>query len=168
MKILGVDPGTTGALALFDTVSRRLVVEDMPVVRVVTRSSGQKRPQIADPLLSGMIRQFAPDIAFLERVHALPKQGVTSTFTFGMSYGIVRGVLAALNIPVNLVTPQQWKSTIRVGRDKAEARLIAARLFPDHGAVFSRVRDDGRAEAALLAWFGAHHGLSIQTPPDLP
>jgi crossover junction endodeoxyribonuclease RuvC len=64
--------------------------------------------------------------------------------------------LAALGVPVTLVTPNEWKRSFRLGPDKNEARLIAARLVPLSAARFSRVADDGRAEAALLALFGAN------------
>jgi crossover junction endodeoxyribonuclease RuvC len=73
-----------------------------------------------------------------------------------MAYGLVRGVLAALGVPVSLVTPNEWKRAFRLGPDKNEARLIAARLFPASAGRFARASDDGRAEAALLALFGAN------------
>jgi crossover junction endodeoxyribonuclease RuvC len=85
---------------------------------------------------------------------------VTSSFSFGLSYGLVRGVLAAMQVPVSLVTPNEWKRSFRLGPDKNEARLIAARLFPANASYFTRVRDDGRAEAALLALFGAQQNVA--------
>ena len=153
MRVLGVDPGATGAFAMWDTDIPALVVHDMPSVLVTTGRT--KRRQISETWLAEALRGYAPDHAWIERVHALPGQGVTSSFSFGLAYGLARGVLAALGVPVTLVTPNEWKRSFRLGPDKNEARLIAARLFPANANDFIRVRDDGRAEAALLALFGA-------------
>jgi crossover junction endodeoxyribonuclease RuvC len=155
VRVLGVDPGATGALAMWDSDLEALIVVDMPSVAV--RVGKTKRRQISESWLAATLRVFEPDCAWIERVHALPGQGVTSSFSFGMAYGLVRGVLAALGVPVSLVTPNEWKRSFRLGPDKNEARLIAARLFPAAAGRFSRAMDDGRAEAALLALFGANH-----------
>ena len=155
MRVLGVDPGAGGAFAMLDTELAALVVCDMPVA--VVRVGKTDRRQISETMLAGILMDYEPDCAWIERVHALPKQGVTSSFSFGLAYGLARGVLAALKVPVTLVTPQEWKRSFRLGPDKREVRLVAARLFPDNALSFARVRDDGRAEAALLALFGANH-----------
>ena len=155
--ILGVDPGAGGAIALYDPDLKAVLVSDMPVVLV--RVGRSERRQINETVLAATIRLYAPDSAFIERVHALPGQGVTSSFSFGMAYGLVRGMLAALCVPVQLVTPQEWKRAFRLGPDKREARLVASRLFPDSAGRFARARDDGRAEAALLALFGAQENV---------
>lgn len=161
MRVLGVDPGAGGALAMLDTELAALVVVDMPATLI--KIGKQHRRQISEFWLADTLRVWQADTAWIERVHALPKQGVTSSFSFGLSYGLVRGVLAALGVPVQLVTPQEWKRSFRLGPDKNEARLIASRLFPQNAAHFTRARDDGRAEAALLALFGAQHGRSVKS-----
>ena len=153
MRVLGVDPGAGGALAMLDTELEALVVCDMPTAMV--RVGKAQRRQISETWVADALREYEPDCAYIERVHAMPKQGVTSSFAFGMAYGMVRGALAALRVPVTLVTPQEWKRSFHLGPDKNEVRLVAARLFPDNARDFTRVRDDGRAEAALLALFGA-------------
>lgn len=159
MRVLGVDPGATGALAMLDTDLAALVVCDMP--STIVKVGKSHRRQISEFWLADILRVYAPDEAWIERVHALPRQGVTSSFSFGLSYGLARGVLAALGVRVTLVTPNEWKRSFRLGADKNEARLIAARLFPANAAFFTRARDDGRAEAALLALFGAQQGGSL-------
>lgn len=153
MRILGIDPGSTGALALFDTAVPALWVVDMPSVRVKIGKTA--RLQISEYIMVTAISSGQPDIAFIERVHALPNQGVTSAFSFGLAYGVVRGALACAGVPFHLVTPQEWKRSFRLGPDKNEARLVAARMFPENAKDFARARDDGRAEAALLALFGS-------------
>jgi|SRR5262252_4322118 len=151
MRVLGVDPGATGALALYDADIRAAAIYDMPFQTIA------KRKQVSEALLASILHDFAPDCAYIERVHAMPKQGVTSSFSFGLAYGLVRGVLACMEVPVHLITPQEWKRHFRLSSDKNEARAIAARLLPINAPAFARVKDDGRAEAALLALFGAQH-----------
>ena len=157
MRVLGVDPGLHGALALIDDEIGLTVVQDMPVVRV------GKTSVISEGLLRELIRDLSPNHAFVERVHSMPKQGVVSSFNFGMGYGLLRGVLAGLGISTTLVTPNEWKRAMRLGPDKGEARVIAGRVFPLNARDFARVRDDGRAEAALLAFYGMGH-TSFRVP----
>lgn len=153
MRVLGVDPGLGGGIALLDQDLGLLIAADMPIV-----TAGKYR-QLNDAALAQTLRQWDPDVAWVERVHSMPKQGVASTFTFGLNYGLVRGILAGLRVPTVLVTPQEWKKMFRLGRDKRECCVMAARMFPANAGDFSRVRDDGRAEAALLALFGANQQL---------
>ena len=153
MRVLGIDPGLGGALAMLDTeLPGALAIADIPTV-LVSHGRGRRR-EINEAMLASLLRRYEPDVAWLERVHSLPKQGVSSTFSFGVTYGVIRGVLAALSVPVNLVTPQEWKKHHRIGKEKAFARAAAVRLFPSHAERFDRVKDDGRAEAALLALYG--------------
>lgn len=153
-RVLGVDPGLSGGLALLDTDLDLLVVRDMPVVRV-----GKSRIlHLAE--LTRLVVAWEPTAAWVERVHSMPKQGVASTFSFGMNYGLIRGVLAGLKVRTVLVTPQEWKRLFRLGSDKRESRVTAGLMFPSNAGDFSRVKDDGRAEAALLALFGSGQRLS--------
>lgn len=145
-RVLGVDPGLKGALALWDTRSDKLTIRDMPV------AAGAVSPQ----LLSWELRELGPELAWVEQVHSMPKQGVSSTFKFGASYGMVLGVLAALEVRAILVPPSQWKGSLHLSRDKDASRGLAIRLFPKHAGLFSRVKDEGRAEAALVAYYGAN------------
>ena len=146
---MGVDPGLGGAFAMFDSSLDFLLVADMPIKPL---SNGKKAVCAAS--VADIVGAWEPDIALIERVHAMKGQGVSSCFNFGTSYGVLQGVVAAHRIPVHLITPQEWKKHHRLGRDKDAARGAAARLFPKQADLFSRVRDDGRAEAALLALFG--------------
>lgn len=143
--ILGIDPGLSGAISFyFPSSPDRIGAEDVPV-------AGN---EIDVGTLAARLRQMAPTIAVIEHVASMPKQGVSSTFKFGMAFGVVRGVVGALGIPVHLVAPTRWKRHFRLAADKEEARALALRLWPT-SAHFSRRKDHGRAEAALLARFGA-------------
>jgi len=160
VKVLGVDPGVHGALVVLDTDTDTLAaVEDMPVISVKKASNTNKSNTISESHLAGLVKSLSPDVAWIERVHAMPKQGVVSSFNFGVGFGMLLGVLAASRVPFFLVSPTEWKREFRLGPDKQEARVLASRRFPHSAMDFSRVRDDGRAEAALLAVFGAKYPL---------
>src|SRR5271166_3411890 len=95
-------------------------------------------------------------IAVLENVHSLPSQGVSSSFCFGEGKGMWEGILAAFQIPMELVSPQRWKKEMMAdqGKDKSAARFKAMALFPDMPDAFKLVKHDGRAEAMLMAAYG--------------
>lgn len=149
--ILGVDPGASGAIAIL-TEGYLTEVFDVPIFEI------NKKKQIDIYQLAQKIdalnKRGKIDQAFIEKVHALPKQGVSSCFNFGASYGVIQGILAANFIPINFVTPNKWKSHFKLGRDKDQSRQKASALWPLFVNQFSRKKDDGRAEAALIARWG--------------
>lgn len=141
--ILGIDPGVTGGLAwLFTDYS--VITEDIPT------AGGE----VDVDCLVRSIRAFDPRAAVIERASAMPKQGVSSTFKFGMAYGALRAAVAACEVPTHLVTPAKWKAHFRLDSDKEKSRAMAIRLWPGSG-FFQRKKDHGRAEAALIARYGA-------------
>lgn len=143
--ILAIDPGLTGALAFYAPAAPDLVtVDDMPVVD----------KDIDPAALARRIRQLAPNVAIVERVSAMPGQGVSSMFKFGCGFGMVQGVVASLGIPIYLVTPAKWKRHFRLPAEKEAARAAAIKLWPTSDR-FGRKKDAGRAEAALLARYAA-------------
>jgi crossover junction endodeoxyribonuclease RuvC len=144
--IIWIDPGLSSAVAFyFPEAPDRIIAEDMPV------AAGM----VDCPTLAARIRQMAPSLAIVERVASMPKKGVSSTFKFGTAYGAVLGVLAPLEIRTALVTPQVWKKHFRLDSDKEKGRALALRTFAKTPECFSRRKDHGRAEAALLVLYGA-------------
>jgi hypothetical protein len=144
--IAGFDPGVSGAHAYyFPSVPDRVAVEDMPVVA----------GEIDCATLARRIAQMGPAFAIVERASARPGQGVSSTFKFGQAYGAALGILAALEIPVRLVAPSVWKRHFKLDSDKEKSRSLALRTFSKTPQHFARRRDHSRAEAALLALYGA-------------
>jgi crossover junction endodeoxyribonuclease RuvC len=97
-------------------------------------------------------------MAYVELVGARPGEGAVGAFAFGRSRGVVEGVLGALGVPVTFIAPTSWKRAVGLpaGRDGAKdaARSEAIRRWPDQAGLFARVKDDGRAEAALIAVAG--------------
>lgn len=153
MIALGIDPGAGGALAFFDTILGSLVVVDMPVLEV--ERGGKSKREINPRLIADMVLEHAPKAAMLEKVGAMPGQGVSSMFQFGRGVGMVEGVLAGVGVPTQYVTPQRWQKAVGARKGKDGARLRAIELYPAYSKLFARAKDDGRADAALIAWYAA-------------
>lgn len=153
MIIIGIDPGLSGAVAFYDTVEGSVEIHDMPTVELAR--NGKNKREVSAALLANILTSRKADGAFLERVNAMTGQGVSSVFSFGRSSGIVEGILAAYDIPTTLVTPQAWQKAVgqRTGKDGSRER--AMQLFPAHADLFKRKKDDGRSDAALIAYYGA-------------
>lgn len=147
-RIIGIDPGLGGAVAILG--SREAIVFDTPTITV-----GKKR-EYNVPEMADILRCWRPDHVYIEKVHSMPKQGVASSFNFGKGFGLWLGIVAALGVPYTLVTPQRWKGKMLDGqrRGKGDARLRATQLFPELADSLTRVKDDGRAEALLIAAYG--------------
>lgn len=150
--IVGIDPGARGALAFLSDDGHLVDVLDMPAVEVKT--GGKLRTRIAPQAVALLIDARRPVHAYVERVGAMPGQGVSSSFTFGYAAGVLEGVLSALGIAVSFIAPAVWKRALKLPADKGNARQMAMQLWPARSADFTRVRDDGRAEAALIAHWG--------------
>lgn len=151
--ILGVDPGLSGALAFFDYEKGTLEIHDMPTVAI--ERGGKSKSEVSPQLLSMIARQYNIRRAIVEKVGAMPGQGVTSMFAFGRSFGVVEGVLGGLNVPISYITPQSWRKSMQVREGKDGSRLRAMELFPAYVDLFKLKKHDGRAEAALIAYCGA-------------
>ena len=158
--ILGIDPGLSGALAFLTPSTGALTVLDVPTF-TLGRNGKAKREVDAVELARLVDAAVHIDHAFVEQVGAMPGQGVSSVFAFGKVYGLLLGILAANSIPHTLVTPQKWKRALSVPAEKDGARARASQLMPAHAGQWTRIKDDGRAEAALIAYYGAtlenHH-----------
>lgn len=147
--ILTIDPGLTGAMAVYMTgLPDRIAVYDMPVVN----------GEINHHQLSHMVRSWAVDVAYIERVNGMPRDGVKQAWRFSAAYTTAKVVVAMLDIPMTLVTPGVWKKAMKVrggAEGKEQCRALALQLFPACAASFARKKDQGRAEAALLALYAA-------------
>jgi crossover junction endodeoxyribonuclease RuvC len=154
-RTLGIDVGLNGAIAL--VVDGELIsVVDMPTVTL--DRNGKAKRQVSVPELVDIIKQFDPDEAYVEKVFAMAGQGVTSVFSFGRSLGVVEGVLTTLKIKTTLMTPQTWQKGLGMTGGKDGSRARAMELFPEQTALFKRVKDDGRSDAALIALWGSKNG----------
>lgn len=152
---IGIDPGLSGAIVGINENGELEAFNDTPII---TLRNGKKSK--TDYLPSKMVeslRQYKnkPHHVFLESVHSMPHEGVSSVFGFGKGFGLWIGILAALEMPHTFVTPQAWKKVMMAGQgDKDASRLRALELFPHLLNILGRKRDHNRAEALLLAEFG--------------
>lgn len=148
MLILGIDPGLSGAYAIVDG-GKLVHVADLP-----TMGEGARR-MIDSGALADALKPMTFDLAVIEQVGAMPGQGVSSMFRFGHAVGQAVGVVHTLGIPLKWASPGTWKRAMGLGSDKERARALAIETFPSLRARFARKADHGRAEAALIALWGA-------------
>jgi hypothetical protein len=157
MKIVGVDPGAYGAIALLNGPA--LDVFDMPVVRVRRGKSDKAEVNVAE--LFNLFSTFGPCHAFIEQVGGMTGQSASAAFNFGRAAAAPECMAIACGMSVTRVPPVVWKRALRVlgGKDQAVSR--ASSLFPRHVSAWAAVRGngaanqrEGRAEAALIAEYG--------------
>ena len=154
MKILGVDPGIHGGLAIViangDGMAQLVDAIDIPVTGVAAKER-------VDPIA---IRVWAethkPQYAIIERAQAMPRQGSSSGFKYGRATGEIGAVIACCRIPTRIIEPSAWKKFHRLrGGEKESGRQRALQLFLAAHALLTRKKDHGRAEATLIALYGA-------------
>jgi crossover junction endodeoxyribonuclease RuvC len=154
MITLGIDLGVGGALAAVTETSELVEVFDMPCLN----DGPAKRRTVNAPLLAEIVTKSNSTKAFVELVGPRPKEGAVGAFAFGRARGVIEGVCASHNVSITWLTPPQWKRLVGIapGKDGAKdaARSEAIRRWPGKAALFTRVKDDGRPEAALIAVAG--------------
>jgi hypothetical protein len=156
MFYLGVDVGLTGAIALLN--ERELIeVADLPTMPV-GQGTGRVKNQINAAGFSELLRsllskiEHAPAMVYIEKVGAMPDQGIAGAFSLGDSAGSIRGVVTALELPIQWVTPQSWKKHYKLPKEKDVARSVAINLYP--GAPLHLKKHHNRAEAILIGLYG--------------
>jgi hypothetical protein len=146
-RILGIDPGTTGAIALFCRNEPNMItVEDIPTVNGEVDALG----------LLDAIHKLKPTLIAIERAGPMPKDGVRQAWRFSAAFTTARTIAMVTRIRTILVSPSVWKKELRLkgGKDNKEpSRARAIALFPNAHARFARKMDANRAEAALIAYY---------------
>lgn len=145
--IMGIDPGLTGALAIYDLKQNKiLALHDIPTIR---KSNGRRECDYYQ--CAAIIDVWAPTLmyAVVEDVHSMPNQGVVSMFSFGKVSGALEGMLASSMVKYHKVKPAVWKAQLGLSHRKEESLELAKKIF---GSSFGK--NDGQAEAALLAHWG--------------
>lgn len=148
MLTIGIDPGLSGALAILDGDGLPELVADLPVIRD-GRLAWIDGASLQSTLLNALTGR--PCRAVVERVSAMPGQGVASSFAFGVGFGAILATLQTLHLPIEFVTPAAWKLAMGLGKDKRASIDKARLLFPT--VEFTLAKHHGRAEALLLAYF---------------
>ena len=150
-NLVGIDPGFAGGLAFGNNEN-----DDINIFRMPIKEVNNKR-QLDLYRLNILFSTYKPEIAFIERVGAAPKQGVSSVFSFGKGIGCLLGMCAALGIEAAEVSPLRWKRHFKLfKRDKAASVKKFMELYPDIALIFKgcRTPHDGAAEAGLILKYG--------------
>ena len=155
MLIIGIDPGISGSICFFQDGTIKEVIE-MP-----TMIEGKKnKKQVNGSQIFNEISEKIKDVdkknikVVIEHVSAMPGQGVTSMFNFGQSFGILKGICSAMQLPVYFVRPTKWKKYFNlINSEKDASRTRAIEIFPYYSSNLSRKKDSNKADAILIASF---------------
>lgn len=153
--ILGVDPGSDGALSFYD--GTELIIYDMPTYEIKKGKTVRKKVDFRK--LCDIINTNHADHAYVENVSAQFGNGAASAFSFGWACASVENALIACNVPFTYVTPQSWKKSMQCPAEKDGSRMRASQLLPGFASNWDRKKDDGRAEASMIALYGFNQGL---------
>lgn len=150
-NILGLDPGLSGGVALYD--GNELLVWAMPTFEI-SNKTGKKTNHIDVMNLLKIFKDYHIHHAYLEQAWPRPGDGGTGSFKSGVGYGEIKATLQCAGVPMTIVSPQAWKKELEVPKDKDAARHRASQLLPTWAHCWSRKKDDGIAEASLIALYG--------------
>ena len=155
MIIIGIDPGIKGAICILKD-GKILDVFDMPIMPVGKKNKSQVNgSQIYNEIKKATINEEKTNIqVVIEEVSAMPGQGVTSIFNFGQSFGVLKGIFSAMQIPMDFVSPVKWKKHFNlINTQKDSSRTKAIEFFPYISHKLSRKKDANKADAILIASF---------------
>ena len=155
MLIIGIDPGISGSICFFQDGKITDVVE-MPTMTEGKKNKKQVNgSQIFNEISSRIKKIDKKDIkVVIEQVSAMPGQGVTSMFNFGQSFGILKGICSAMQLPMYFVRPAKWKKYFNlINSEKDASRARAIEIFPYFSSQLSRKKDSNKADAILIASF---------------
>ena len=155
MLIIGIDPGISGSICFFED-GKILEVIEMPVMTEGKKNKKQVNgSQIYNEILKKVNKLETNDIrVIVEQVSAMPGQGVTSMFNFGQSFGILKGICSAMQLPIYFVRPAKWKKYFNlINSEKDASRTRAIEVFPYFSSQLSKKKDSNKADAILIASF---------------
>ena len=155
MLIIGIDPGISGSISFLED-GKIIEVIEMPTMTEGKKNKKQVNgSQIYNEILR-MVKKFGKDDirVVIEQVSAMPGQGVTSMFNFGQSFGILKGICSAMQLPMYFVRPSKWKKYFNlINSEKDASRTRAIEIFPYFSSQLSKKKDSNKADAILIASF---------------
>ena len=155
MLIIGIDPGISGSICFFEN-GKIIDVVEMPTMAEGKKNKRQVNgSQIYNEISSRIKQQEKLNIRIvIEQVSAMPGQGVTSMFNFGQSFGILKGICSAMQLPMYFVRPAKWKKYFGlINSEKDASRTKAIEIFPYFSSQLSKKKDSNKADAILIANF---------------
>ena len=155
MLIIGIDPGISGSICFFENGK----IVDVVIMPTMIEGKKNKRQvngsQIYNEILKRIIKIEKQNVrVIIEQVSAMPGQGVTSMFNFGQSFGILKGICSAMQLPMYFVRPAKWKKYFGlINSEKDASRTRAIEMFPYFSSQLSKKKDSNKADAILIASF---------------
>jgi crossover junction endodeoxyribonuclease RuvC len=151
MRIIGIDPGLSGGIAILDNTN---VIElfNMPVMPDGKKNKRQLNSALLVKLIRDNIKNLEDTVMVVEQVNAMPGQGVTSMFNFGQTFGAIKGICAALGLPIFFVRPAKWKKHFElINSSKDSSRTKAIEMYPSISEQLSKKKDVNKSDAILIA-----------------
>ena len=155
MLIIGIDPGISGSICFFED-GKILDVIEMPTMNEGKKNKRQVNgAQIYNEITDRINKLQRQDVrVVVEQVSAMPGQGVTSMFNFGQSFGIIKGICSAMQLPLYFVRPAKWKKYFNlINSEKDASRTRAIEIFPYFSKELAKKKDSNKADAILIASF---------------
>ena len=153
MKIVGIDPGLSGAIAILKE-NKVLGIFDMPVMAEGKKNKKQLNSAQLVNIIKDNINDKEEIAVVVEQVNAMPGQGVTSMFNFGQTFGAIKGVCAALKLPIFFVRPSKWKKHFElINSSKDSSRTKVIEMYPSLSNQLSKKKDVNKSDAILIARF---------------
>jgi len=153
MIIIGIDPGINGAISIIEN-KKIIEVYDTPTMIDGKKNKRQINGAQVTNIFKERLNGEKEVVVVAEHVNAMPGQGVTSMFNFGQSFGVIKGICAALNLPIYFVRPAKWKkhfNLIKTNKDASRTKVIEA--YPEISSKLHRKKDSNRADAILIALY---------------
>ena len=153
MKIIGIDPGLSGAIAILEN-KQVITLIDMPVMAEGKKNKRQLNSAQLVSIIKENIKNNEEVVVVVEQVNAMPGQGVTSMFNFGQTFGAIKGVCAALDLPIFFVRPSRWKKYFElINSSKDSSRTKAIEMYPSISNQLAKKKDVNKSDAILIARF---------------
>ena len=153
MKIIGIDPGLSGAIAILEN-NKVLNIFDIPVMSEGKKNKRQLNSALLVSLLRENISKNEEVTVVVEQVNAMPGQGVTSMFNFGQTFGAIKGICAALSLPIFFVRPSKWKKHFElINSSKDSSRTKAIEMYPNLSNQLTKKKDVNNSDAIFIARF---------------
>ena len=153
MIIIGIDPGISGAISILEN-KKILEVYDTPTMIDGKKNKRQINSAQVSNIIKEVIKTGKEVVVVVEHVNAMPGQGVTSMFNFGQSFGVIKGICAALSLPIYFIRPTKWKkhfNLIKTHKDASRTKVIE--VYPEISNKLHRKKDSNRADAILIALY---------------
>ena len=151
MRIIGIDPGLSGGIAILDDL-KIYDIFDMPIMSEGKKNKNQLNSAQLVNILNKHVLKKENTFVIVEQVSAMPGQGVTSMFNFGQTFGAIKGVCAALTLPIFFVRPAKWKKYYElINSSKDSSRTRAIEMYPSFSHQLAKKKDVNKSDAILIA-----------------